>query len=87
MINEKVPLVLISLAKLIAQVELGFSRSADKIREMLQTKPEDISQFLSQSPVCKLYPSQLISTLKSISDLEESKVLSNDEPTEEEEIA
>ena len=47
LINEKVKVVQIAMAKLAAKVAPGYSRSNDKVREfLLQTAAPDVKQFL-----------------------------------------
>jgi hypothetical protein len=52
MINEKVAVVRILMAKLIGKVPRGFSKSADKLFEALvkQCKNGELGQFLIQAP-------------------------------------
>lgn len=49
LINEKVKVVQIAIAKLTAKVASGFSRSNDKVREvLLQSAAPDVKQFLDK---------------------------------------
>lgn len=47
MCNEKVKVVLVQLAKLMVKVTPGYSRSCDKVRDLLmQNASNDVKQFL-----------------------------------------